>query len=153
MGALYIIEALVTARLKNPLQTFIYYINSSSTISEETKEKMINESANSAEACREGIKKLGMFTIITELLLVLVDIGIKSLGENKIPQNGKESALDTIREIKKRGKYALIILLLPYFIGFAFSIYGLYNTYNEIQKVQKEIDNRKENNSKDITLI
>ena len=77
-------DGFVTALLKSPFNQMCYAINKAEGIPYKQKSYIIRKATESNEHCKETLKKMGMLTIITEMIRIFI-MGGKILDEKLKP--------------------------------------------------------------------
>ncbi|CAG8456143.1 26253_t:CDS:2 [Gigaspora margarita] len=71
-GLLFSLDGFVTALLKSPFNQMCYAINKSEGIPYKKKRLIITLATRSNEHCKETLKKMGMLTIVTEMIRIFI---------------------------------------------------------------------------------
>ncbi|CAG8744845.1 13191_t:CDS:1, partial [Cetraspora pellucida] len=71
-GLLFSLDGFVTALLKSPFNQMCYAINKSEGIPYKKKRSIITLATRSNEHCKETLKKMGMLTIVTEMIRIFI---------------------------------------------------------------------------------
>ncbi|CAG8745706.1 23228_t:CDS:2 [Racocetra persica] len=71
-GLLFSLDGFVTALLKSPFNQMCYAINKSEGIPYKKKRHIITLATRSNEHCKETLKKMGMLTIVIEMIRIFI---------------------------------------------------------------------------------
>ncbi|CAG8802294.1 19782_t:CDS:2, partial [Racocetra persica] len=71
-GLLFSLDGFVTALLKSPFNQMCYAINKSEGIPYKKKRNIITLATRSNEHCKETLKKMGMLTIVNEMIRIFI---------------------------------------------------------------------------------
>ena len=71
-GLIFALDGFVTALLKSPFNQMCYAINKAEGIPYKKKSYIIRKATESNEHCKETLKKMGMLTIVAEMIRIFV---------------------------------------------------------------------------------
>ena len=117
-GLIFALDGFVTALLKSPFNQMCYAINKAEGIPYKKKSYIIRKATESNEHCKETLKKMGMLTIVAEMIRIFV------VGKEMVD--------------KDLGPHASW-LLLSYFIPLTFTAIDMIQIDREIKKIKKSL--------------